>query len=169
MSDAPFLIGLPPIAGPDARVLILGSFPSVASLSAHQYYAHKQNAFWPIMGGLFGAGRELDYSDRTLKVQASGVAIWDVLCRCKRSGSLDADIDRSSEWPNNFGEFFDSHPGLRVIAFNGRKSAESFDRHVATLLPRLCTCHILPSTSPANAGWSFARKLEAWREAIGAG
>lgn len=167
MSDASLLTGLPPIAAPDARVLILGSFPSVASLAAGQYYAHKQNAFWPIMGALFGAGRELDYSDRTLKLQTSGVAIWDVLCRCKRSGSLDADIDRSSERPNNFGEFFDSHPDLRVIAFNGRKAAECFRRHVNALLPSLCVGHTLPSTSPANASWPFERKLEVWRMTIG--
>jgi G:T/U-mismatch repair DNA glycosylase len=27
---------------------------------------------------------------------------------------------------------------------------------------------VLPSTSPANAGWSFERKLAAWREALAA-
>ena len=36
---SPLLQGFPPIVDDDARVLILGSFPSAVSLAAHQYYA----------------------------------------------------------------------------------------------------------------------------------
>jgi len=40
---------LPPLISSRTRLLILGSFPSVASLAARQYYGHPQNQFWRIL------------------------------------------------------------------------------------------------------------------------
>ncbi|MEO6595135.1 MAG: uracil-DNA glycosylase family protein, partial [Planctomycetota bacterium] len=53
----------PPIAAPDARVLILGSMPGVRSLQAQQYYAHPQNAFWNILGAICGFVPTLPYTE----------------------------------------------------------------------------------------------------------
>ncbi len=158
--------GFPPIAAPDARVLVLGTMPSVASLAKQQYYGHPQNAFWPIMGRLFGAGPELPYEERRRILCEQGVAVWDVLRECQREGSLDAAIEVESESSNDFVPFLRAHFEIRGIFFNGQKAETAFRRHV---LPKLGEFERefryarLPSTSPAHAGRSFAQKLAAWR------
>ena len=71
--------GFPPVEPRRARVLILGTLPSAESIRQGQYYAHPRNVFWPIMGALFGAGRERTYAARLRKLAAHGVMLWDVL------------------------------------------------------------------------------------------
>ena len=159
-------VGFPPIAGEDARVLVLGSLPSEASLRAGEYYAHPQNAFWRIMKALTGASG--DYSDRCQALMSSGVAVWDVLASSVRPGSMDADIRMSSAVPNDFETFFSEHERLRLVAFNGRKAQQMFQRFVmSTLSIDELEFQLLPSTSPAYASMSFAEKLETWRGIIG--
>jgi hypoxanthine-DNA glycosylase len=156
----------PPIAAPDARVLILGSVPSIASLAKRQYYGHPQNAFWPIMGRLFGAGRDVPYDERKRILCSRGVAVWDVLRECHREGSLDADIQVESETPNDFVTFFGSHPYIKAVFFNGHRPEAMFRRHALPMLAELdrkLRYQRLPSTSPAHAGRNFEQKLSAWR------
>jgi double-stranded uracil-DNA glycosylase len=165
-SETSKVCSFPPIAAPDARVLILGSVPSIASLAKQQYYGHPQNAFWPIMGRLFGAGREVPYERRKRVLHEHGVAVWDVLRECHREGSLDADIRMESESPNDFAKFFRDYPQIATIFFNGQRSETMFRRHVlpiTTGLDRSFRYVRLPSTSPAHAGRNFAQKLAAWR------
>jgi hypoxanthine-DNA glycosylase len=165
-SKSPLVCSYPPIAAPDARVLILGSVPSIASLAKGQYYGHPQNAFWPLMGRLFGAGRELPYEDRKRILCSRGVGVWDVLRHCYREGSLDSDIQVESETPNDFVEFFRAHLQIRAIFFNGHRPEAMFKRRVSSTLVELDRefhYERLPSTSPAHAGRSFQQKLAAWR------
>jgi TDG/mug DNA glycosylase family protein len=156
--------GLAPIATPAARILILGSMPGVASLQAQQYYAHPRNAFWPIMGDLFGAGLELTYAQRTKRLRDCGVAVWDVLRSCVRLGSLDSSI--GDEVSNDFAVFFAKHRKLVVIGLNGGKAVASFRKHVAPLCPQNLRTVQLPSTSPAHASLTTAKKCLAWRKAL---
>ena len=162
-------IGFPPIASADARVLILGSMPSVASLEKGQYYGHPQNAFWPIMGRLFDAGPEVPYERRASILQEAGVAVWDVLRQCERPGSLDTAIRIDSERPNDFRTFFRNHANIGTIFFNGQKAETAFRWHVLAsveVLRRDLRFVRLPSTSRAHAGRSFAEKLAAWRAVL---
>lgn len=159
----------PPVARADARVLVLGSMPGVASLAAQQYYAHTRNAFWPIMAELTGVAAQAHYTERLAGLQRAHIALWDVLQSCVRVGSLDTSIDESSIVANDFAAFFERHRRITHVFFNGSKAAEAFRRHA---LPQLGELRLqmqrLPSTSPANASYSLARKLEHWRAVIDA-
>ena len=156
-----------PIIGTSAHTLILGSMPGVASLAAHQYYAHPRNAFWPIMGELFGAGLSVPYEERTEILLRSGIAVWDVLKLCTRHGSLDSAIVESTIETNDFASLITAHASIERIFFNGAKAESSFRRYVR---PTQAVSQIdfvrLPSTSPAFASMSFERKLESWRSIV---
>jgi hypoxanthine-DNA glycosylase len=153
--------GFPPIAGSDAKILILGSLPGQRSLELAQYYAHRQNAFWRIMAELFGV--EGDYADRCRQLMAHRIAVWDVLASSVRPGSMDADIQLESARANDFAGFLSNHGQIRRICFNGRKAEQMFRKLVAPALAgNLPDLISLPSTSPAYAALSFDNKLEVW-------
>lgn len=155
-----------PIADKDCRILILGSIPGKISLQTNQYYAHPRNAFWRIMGSIFGFSAELPYAARIEALTESGVAVWDVLQACVRSGSLDSSIEAGSRVPNQFQPFFNSHPKIETVGFNGAEAQKSFTRYV---LPTINSksLHLvgLPSSSPAHAV-NWETKLTAWREQL---
>lgn len=157
----------PPLARPDARVLILGSMPGRESLRRRQYYAFAHNQFWPIMEALFGVGRDLAYADRVEALTRRGIAVWDVLKSCEREGSLDGDIRLATERPNDFVRFLKMHPQIRAVFFNGGHAASAFERHVRKRLGSVAEqvdFVRLPSTSPAHAGLRLPAKLEAWKK-----
>ena len=163
------LQGFPPLARADARILILGSMPGDASLQAAAYYAHPRNAFWPIMGAACGAAPDLPYAERVVRLQAAGIALWDVVGRCRRQGSLDAAIEAGSVEVNDFLTFFQVHRSIRQIFFNGTAARDLFQRHVRPQLAGLpeLPMYCLPSTSPANAACRPAEKTAIWLAALG--
>ena len=161
--------GFPPIADPRARWLIVGSLPGRESLARREYYAQPRNAFWPIMGALFGASPELPYAQRLSRLAQRRVSVWDVCAAAQRSGSLDSAIQRASVVINDFRSLFTRCPAIDTVLFNGLVAADLYERLVlpsleapARALPRIR----LPSTSPANASISYERKLAAWRRAL---
>ena len=151
---------------PSARILILGSMPGVASLNAQQYYAHPRNSFWPIMARVAGFDALAPYEVRVDSLTRSGVALWDVLQSCVRPGSLDSSIQAGTRIPHDFAAFFQAHPGIRLVCFNGTEAQQSYTRHVLPSLNLQDVRYVrLPSTSPAHA-MAFADKLAAWQEAL---
>jgi TDG/mug DNA glycosylase family protein len=158
----------PAVTGADTRILILGSMPGVASLTAQQYYAYPRNQFWQIMGAICGAGPELAYPQRLQQLLNSGLGLWDVLHSCVRGGSLDAAIEHRSAVANDLLPLLRASPVLRLCC-NGGTAYTALQRHfgkrLASEFPQI-DIRRLPSTSPANAGWSYARKLASWTEAL---
>ena len=165
-NKAPFCRGFAPIIGQKPRVLILGTMPSVASLSAGFYYGHPRNAFWPIMGDLFQRPVETEAQKRAL-IENSPFILWDVLQACERVGSLDSAIQHPQA--NDFSVLLQQYPRIRVVVFNGQKACQLFQKHVLKkqLLPEEViqdwVFWSLPSTSPANARMNFQHKKDAWQ------
>jgi hypoxanthine-DNA glycosylase len=150
--------GLAPVLFADTRLVVLGSFPGAASLAAQQYYGHPRNQFWPILSVLWGADLvPLGYAQRLAALRAHRVGLWDVYAACRREGSLDSAI--RDPIPNDLGELLKGAPALCAVAHNGSESARAMRRTTALGV----AVAQLPSTSPANASWSFERKLARWR------
>lgn len=161
----PVITSFSPIANDNARVLILGSMPGVQSLNAGQYYAHKQNAFWKILGEIIGLDSQAQYSERTEQLKAKGIALWDVLHTCERNGSLDSAIAAATI--NDFAAFFKLHPNIGHVYFNGATAERYYRLYV---LPQLSANSLnylrLPSTSPAHASLPYHEKLALWKAAL---
>lgn len=180
------LVGLPPVVSPGTVVLVLGSFPGAASLRLGQYYAHPQNQFWKILQALWPrhplppAGAA-GYAARCDWLLARRLGLWDVYGSCEREGSLDASIRRPQV--NDFARLHQACPALAAVAHNGGESwrharavLASFGSAPHPVLPlaegsggaATIASHRLPSTSPANASWTFERKLAAWAAVMSA-
>ena len=168
-SDPDLCRGLAPVWRADARLLILGSMPGRRSLDEQAYYAHPRNAFWPIAEALFDVPATAPYPERLVRLVEAGVALWDVIARCRRPGSLDQRIEADSVEANPLGWLLARCPGIEVIAFNGAAAEAAFRRHVEPALsPRAAAIprRRLPSTSPAHAALGPEQKIERWREGL---
>ncbi|AGB25030.1 G:T/U mismatch-specific DNA glycosylase [Mycobacterium sp. JS623] len=154
------LHGFPPIVGDGAKTLILGNMPSVMSLGAQQYYANPRNAFWSIIGAIFGFDADAPYEVRTAVLIANRIAVWDVLRSCRRVGSLDSAVEPDSMVANDFGGLFEQYPDISRVYFNGAAAEKNFNRLVR-VAPDFAYRR-LPSTSPAQT-MRYEDKLTAWR------
>ena len=154
------LQGLPPLLDANTRVLLLGSFPGVASLVQAQYYAHPRNQFWRLLGACLNdpdlAG--LPYEERLQAATKYGVGLWDVVAECRREGSLDAAITDAQV--NPLATYLrETSPHLARIGFNGALSW----KHGQHLAEHGYQVFRLPSSSPAAASLNFEQKLALWR------
>ena len=157
------LEGLAPVIDADTRVVILGSFPGAASLAAQQYYGHPRNSLWALLSALWDEDLvALAYPHRLAALKRHRTGLWDVYGSCEREGSLDSAI--RVPVPNDLAQLKRLAPQLQAVAHNGAESARS--RRITEQLG--LAVHTLPSTSPANASWSFERKLAAWRAVFAA-
>ncbi len=148
----------PALCAPDSRILILGSFPSPKSREALFFYGHPQNRFWRVVSDLLNVPTPHTIEDKKAMLLQSGIALWDVLASCVIQGAADSTI--REETPNDIACLL-AGTQIRRIFCNGDASYRLYTRYCAA------SCGMdavrLPSTSPANAAWSFERLCEAWR------
>lgn len=145
------------MTGPEPVILILGSFPSVLSLFHSEYYGNPRNRFWAVIEELFSIPAVLPYPQRTLRLAAKKVALWDVIRTCTREGSADRRI--CNPVPNEIAGFVRVNPTIRLVALNGSTAGRMYHRFAEVEDLSSVT---LPSTSPANAAVPFADKVRHW-------
>lgn len=154
--------GFDPVWREDARVLILGSMPSVESLHQSFYYAHPRNAFWPMMAEILGEDAPGSVAEKREMLTRHRIALWDTVKSCERSGSLDSAI-RAAE-ANDFEWLYERCPEIRWVLFNGGMSEALYRRMVAREDARFHFAR-LPSTSPAYT-LKYEAKRAAWERAV---
>ena len=148
---------IPPLYNEKSRILILGSFPSVKSREQMFFYGHPQNRFWKVLAGIFE--REIPETIEAKKdfLLTSGIAVWDVIASCDIYGSADSSI--KNVVANDLRIVLD-YADIRQIFVNGKTAEKYFNRYISNKID--CKAICLPSTSPANASYSFERLVEEW-------
>ena len=89
---------------------------------------------------------------------AHHIALWDTIAKCDIAGASDTSI-RNAE-PNDIGRLLRESKIERIFATGG-KSGELYRKLIEPKTHVPIT--VLPSTSPANATWTFERLVEAYR------
>jgi len=149
-----------PVVDSHTRVLILGSLPGEASLAHQQYYAHKQNKFWALVGDVIQEDLvAMDYSTRLETLLQHRVGLWDVVAEARRVGSLDSRIRDHAR--NDLVALVDTLPDLVAIAFNGGTAEKIGMRSLDETAGRYRLVR-LPSSSPAYAAVPYDAKLRTW-------
>ena len=144
-----------PVFDENSRILILGSFPSVKSREVEFFYGHPQNRFWRVLAAVLECETPRTVEEKRAMLLAHGIALWDVIASCEISGSDDASIKQVT--PNDLSEILQT-ASIERIFINGGTAAALYKKH---LLPRTgIAAETLPSTSPANAGWTLERLIE---------
>lgn len=146
-----------PVYNRDSRILILGTLPSVKSREAAFYYGHPRNRFWKLIAALFSSETPKTIPEKTALLLNNRIALWDVVQSCDIHGSSDSSI--RNVLPTDLNQIL-KNADVRQIIANGAKAAALYRKYQQNTLGIEITA--LPSTSPANAAWSFERLLEAW-------
>ena len=81
-----------------------------------------------------------------------------MIASCEITGSSDSSIKNAG--PTDLSPIL-AGADIRAVFCNGRTAYTLYGRFQAKTTGRAAVC--LPSTSPANAAWSFDRLTDAWR------
>lgn len=148
----------PPLYDENSKILILGSFPSVKSREQMFFYGHPQNRFWKVVSALYGCDTPKCIEEKRRFLHSNGIALWDVIASCEITGSSDSSIKNVT--PNDLTEILNS-ADIRKIFVNGKTAEKYYNKYTKSITGREAVC--LPSTSPANAVWTYEKLVEAWK------
>ncbi len=150
---------IPPIYDKNSKILILGSFPSVKSREAEFFYGHPQNRFWRVIAAVFESPVPRTTDEKRELLLANGIAVWDVIGSCEIEGSSDSSI--RDVVPNDLSEIL-AVADIKQVFVNGKTAEKYYNKYMKEQYGREAVC--LPSTSPANAAWTFERLADEWRK-----
>ena len=150
-----------PVYDVNSRILILGSFPSVKSREARFFYGHPQNRFWKLLGELFNENAGDCAKEKTAFLKKHNIALWDVIASCEIEGSSDSSITNVT--PNDISIILEE-ADIRAIFTNGKTADKLYKKYIEKKTGRKAIC--LPSTSPANAAWTFDKLKEEWKQIL---
>lgn len=153
MTDHP----IDPVYNEKSRILILGSFPSVKSREEMFFYGHPRNRFWKVLAAVLETEEPETVEEKKRLLLDHGIALWDVIASCEITGSSDSSI--KNVIPNDVGRILSCAP-IERIYINGKTAEKYYRKYLQPILHREATC--LPSTSPANASWTFERLVDKW-------
>lgn len=148
----------PPLFDKNSEILILGSFPSVKSREAKFFYGHPQNRFWKVLAAIFEKSVPQSIEEKKAFLLESRIALWDVIKSCNIEGSSDSSIKNAV--PNVISHIL-SNSSVKKIFVNGRTAEKYYNMFIKDKLKISAT--VLPSTSPANAAYSFEKLVDTWK------
>ena len=152
---------IPPLYNEKSRILILGSFPSVKSREGQFFYHHPQNRYWKVMAAVTGCPVPETIEEKKKMILSHYIAMWDVIASCDISGSSDSSI--KNVITNDIGRLL-RETEIEKVYTNGQTAHKYYQKYIKKKIDR--DDIPLPSTSPANAGWSLDRLIVAWKEAL---
>lgn len=147
-----------PVYDGRSRILILGSFPSARSRETGFFYGHPQNRFWKLLAFLYGQNIPANIEEKRAFLLSNRIALWDVIASCEIQGSSDASI--SAVTANDLSPLLQA-ASIKKIFTNGKKADALYSKYILPQTQRQTVC--LPSTSPANASWTFEKLCMAWQ------
>lgn len=148
---------IPPLYDENSKVLVLGSFPSVKSREQMFFYGHPQNRFWKVISAVMSSSMPTTIEEKIDFLYTNHIALWDVIASCDIIGSSDSSI--KNVVANDLTQIL-KKANIKQIFVNGKTAEKYYNKHLRDTIGREAIC--LPSTSPANAGWSIDRLVDAW-------
>jgi len=145
-----------PIYDKNSKILILGSLPSVRSRADGFYYGHPKNRFWRLMSALYHEDLKTVEEKKKFLLKY-GIALWDVIASCEIENSADSSIRNAV--PNDLDRIV-KNAEIRMIYTNGKAADKLYRKYYH----EAAVC--LPSTSPANAAWTFEKLLQEWKKIL---
>ena len=153
----------PPLFDKNSKILILGSFPSVKSRDQMFFYGHPQNRFWKVVSSVLDKDVPHTIDDKKNFLLSNKIALWDVIASCDITGSSDSSIKNVTA--NDLTEIL-NNADINQIFVNGKTAEKYYNKYIRDVIDMNAVC--LPSTSPANAGWSIEKLIENWNIIKGA-
>ena len=150
---------LKPIYDKNSKILILGSMPSIISRNNNFYYANKNNRFWLIINKLYNVNLRTNEEKKEFLIK-NNIAMWDVIKSCEINNSDDSSIKNIEV---NDIKTIIQNSNIKYIYLNGLKAYQIYIKNFKDIKTLY---EYLPSTSSANAKYSFEKLLKEYKSIL---